>query len=149
MLDAQLDMEDPCAANAFRKMKNGLVKGLSIGFSAIKTSWEEIEGKMIRHIGELKLWEVSVVTFPALPAAQVTRVKAAATDPDVAALIEIAVQKRLSALPAASTTPPEPVNGTEAATSAAEPVIVHSDISAAQNIQIRGLMQWNRPNLQS
>jgi len=77
MLEAQLDLEDSTGQKAYRKLKNGLIRGLSIGFSTVKSTWEDVEGRMIRHIGELKLWEVSIVTFPMLPAAQVTRVKSA------------------------------------------------------------------------
>ena len=75
MLKGQLDLDDPTAKKALGKMKSKLVKGLSIGFQTIKHSWEEVSGKSIRHISELKLWEVSVVTFPMLPQAQVTHVK--------------------------------------------------------------------------
>lgn len=77
LLEAQLDLEDPTAQKAHKKLKNGLIRGLSIGFETIKFTWEDIEGRMVRHIGELKLWEVSIVTFPMLTAAHVTRVKSA------------------------------------------------------------------------
>ncbi len=75
LVNGRLDMADPVAQKAHAKMKNKLIKGLSIGFSTIKSAWEDIEGRSIRHISELKLWETSIVTFPALPSAQVTRVK--------------------------------------------------------------------------
>jgi uncharacterized protein len=88
-IDGQLDLDDPTAAKAYGKLKKKLMKGLSIGFSAVKTKWEEIEARSIRHITELKLWEVSVVTFPALPAAQVMRVKSPR---------EEALEKRLAAM---------------------------------------------------
>jgi HK97 family phage prohead protease len=77
MLDGRLDLEDPTAQKAYQKLKKKLIKGLSIGFKTIKSSWEDVEGRMVRHISELKLWEVSVVTFAALPDAMVTRVKSA------------------------------------------------------------------------
>jgi HK97 family phage prohead protease len=77
ILKARLDMEDPTAQKAYRKMKEKFISGLSIGFSAIKSGWKDIEGRMVREIDEAKLWEVSVVTFPMLPLAQVTAVKAA------------------------------------------------------------------------
>jgi HK97 family phage prohead protease len=81
ILTAQLDLEDPTAQKAYGKLKRKLITGLSIGYTAIKSIWEEINEadvrKWVRHITELKLWEVSVVTFPMLPAAQVTRVKTA------------------------------------------------------------------------
>lgn len=99
MLEAALDLEDATALKAYRKLKSGLIKGLSIGFSTIKHAWEEVEGRTIRHISELKLWEVSVVTFPMLPAAQVTRVKSAeesrieALEKQVQALTEATLAK--------------------------------------------------------
>jgi len=72
----KLDIEnDPVAKKAHGKLKAGLIKGLSIGFSAIKVKYIETEERIVRHIQELKLWEISVVTFPALEAARVTRVK--------------------------------------------------------------------------
>lgn len=76
MLKARLDMEDPIAQKAYRKLKERFISGLSIGFTAIKSGWKDIEGRMIREIDEAKLWEVSVVTFPMMPLAQVTAVKA-------------------------------------------------------------------------
>lgn len=70
-IDAVLDMEDPTAIKAYRKLKLGLMKGLSIGFNSIQ---DEVKNG-VRHLKEVKLWEVSVVTFPALPSAGVTSVK--------------------------------------------------------------------------
>lgn len=70
-IEAKLDMADPLAVKAYNKLKNGFLKGLSIGFMTVKDS---IEGG-IRHIKEAALYEVSVVTFPMLPSAQVTAVK--------------------------------------------------------------------------
>ncbi len=75
ILDGKLDLEDPTAMKAYKKMKAGLIKGLSIGFSVISQAWKEVEDRAVRYITELRLWEVSIVTFPMLPAAQVTRVK--------------------------------------------------------------------------
>jgi uncharacterized protein len=75
LIKGRLDLEDSTAVKAYGKMKRRLVRGLSIGFSTIKSTFQEIEGRMVRHIQELKLWEVSIVTFPMLPDAQVVRVK--------------------------------------------------------------------------
>ena len=140
MLEAQLDMEDPTAQKAFGKMKKKLIKGLSIGFTTIKSTWEELENRSIRHIGELKLWEVSVVTFPMLTSAQVTRVKNA--DPDqLAALVAAEVAKQVSALPAAQPTVIAAGEGKEAATSEPEPVD-HSEALAAATKAIKEAT-WN------
>lgn len=71
-IDGLLDIDiDPTAQKAYGKMKRGRVTGLSIGF---QTDKEEMKNG-IRHLQEIKLWEVSVVTFPMLPAAQITSVK--------------------------------------------------------------------------
>lgn len=75
LLRAQLDMDDPVAVRVYQKLKKGLIKGLSIGFQVLDAFVEQVEDRFIRRIRELKLWEVSVVTFQALPAAQVTAVK--------------------------------------------------------------------------
>jgi uncharacterized protein len=104
LLTARLDMTDPVAVKAHSKMKAKLIKGLSIGFSTIKSTWADVEGRMIRHIQELKLWEVSVVTFPMLPGAQVTRVKSAEEDQATIA----ALKEQIRALEAKLATPLEP-----------------------------------------
>jgi len=70
-IDAQLDMEDPLAAFAFRKLKLGLLKGLSIGFNTIT---DEVKNG-VRHLKEVQLWEVSIVTFPMCLGATVTSLK--------------------------------------------------------------------------
>ncbi len=109
MLKAKLDLTDPTAQKAYGKMKRKLVKGLSIGFSTIKSTWAEVEGRMIRHIQELKLWETSIVTFPMLPAAQVTRVKSAEGQEAEIKLLHDQIQ----ALQAKLATPPEPAQAAE------------------------------------
>lgn len=125
-IKARLDLEDETAKKAYRKMKRKLIKGLSIGFQTVKSSWEDVEGRMVRHIGELKLWEVSVVTFPMLPAAQVTRVKSA-EDERIARLesqvsaLQAAVKDGISSTPQGAVKP-EP----EAAGMTQEPDAVHS-----------------------
>jgi uncharacterized protein len=113
MLDAKLDLDDPIGQKAYRKLKSKLIKGLSIGFQSIKSKWEELEedgkSRLIRRIQELKLWEVSVVTFPMLPAAQVTRVKNA--DEYEARIARL--EDELKALQAAKGTPQEPPKAEE------------------------------------
>lgn len=74
-IKGQLDMDDPQARKVYGKLKKGLISGLSIGFQALKVIWEETKERYLRHITELKVWEVSIVTFPMLPQAQVTSIK--------------------------------------------------------------------------
>lgn len=54
-------------------MRAGALDGLSIGFKTVKARKDASGG--LRHIIEADLWEVSVVTFPMLPAARVAQVK--------------------------------------------------------------------------
>lgn len=133
LISGKLDIEsDPVAQKAYQKLKGKLVKGLSIGFTTVKASWEEVKEngatRFIRHIQELKLWEVSIVTFPMQTQAQVTRVKSA--EPDE--LIERigALETRISALSATkSATPPETDGagaGERAANQTQEPAYDHS-----------------------
>jgi len=63
------------AREAFALMKRRVVKGLSIGYYVLSDSYDEKE--RIRTLTKLDLVEVSVVTFPANPEAQVDAVKAA------------------------------------------------------------------------
>jgi len=51
------------------------VNGLSIGFVTREDSYDKATG--IRTLKKVDLWEVSVVTFPANPAAQISSVKSA------------------------------------------------------------------------
>jgi HK97 family phage prohead protease len=123
MIDGRLDMDDPTAQKAHRKMRSKLVKGLSIGFNTVKSSFEQIEGRLVRHISELKLWEVSIVTFPMLLSAQVMRVKQAQADSERITSLE----KQVQALLAKSEATPEGAGKSdEAAVVSDEPEVFHS-----------------------
>jgi HK97 family phage prohead protease len=66
-----LAIESPTAQKAYGLLKRGIVKGLSIGF-------DEVKAKMVngvRRLSEVRLWEVSIVTFAANSQALVTDVK--------------------------------------------------------------------------
>lgn len=98
MIDGQLDMDDPVATRALGKAKKKLIKGLSIGFQALRVTWEETKERYIRHITELKLWEVSLVTFAAMPKAQITSVKDLMSEPDLQAdVCELKAGRKISA----------------------------------------------------
>jgi hypothetical protein len=62
------------AREAYALIKAGVIKGLSIGFRPVKK--QVVEG--VRHLKEIDLAEGSIVTFPALPTAQIEAVKALA-----------------------------------------------------------------------
>jgi len=55
-------------------MKDGAVDGLSIGFRSRRVRTEPRTG--LRLLQAIDLWEISLVTFPMLPQARITRVKA-------------------------------------------------------------------------
>ena len=67
-----LMLSDPTAQKAHTFMKAGVVKGLSIGYDTIQSTYDGD----IRHLTELRLWEISCVTFPMNQSAQVSAVKA-------------------------------------------------------------------------
>lgn len=63
----------PRAKEARALMAAKAIGGLSIGFVTRDDSYDRVTG--IRTLKQVDLWEVSIVTFPANPAAQVTDVK--------------------------------------------------------------------------
>lgn len=66
------------AKEAHALMKNRVISGMSIGF---ETVGEEIDKeKSIRKLTKIKLWEGSIVTFPANTAAQIDAVKSMLND---------------------------------------------------------------------
>lgn len=71
-VQGQLNLETSRGREAYALLKQGALKGLSIGYDTIKEVWEG----NIRRLKEIRLWEWSLVTFPMNPQAQVTAVKA-------------------------------------------------------------------------
>lgn len=69
----QLLMELPEAQKAYLLLKARIIKGLSIGFTAIK---DEVSNG-VRKLKEIRLYEGSIVTFPMNEMALITTVKAA------------------------------------------------------------------------
>ncbi|HEV7259724.1 MAG TPA: HK97 family phage prohead protease [Bosea sp. (in: a-proteobacteria)] len=55
-------------------MREGAVDGLSIGFRSERARTEPRSG--LRRLERIDLWEISIVTFPMLPQARVSNVKA-------------------------------------------------------------------------
>jgi HK97 family phage prohead protease len=70
-----LVMESDVAKKAHALMKAEVLQGLSIGYDTVVSEYDREND--IRRLKELKLWEVSVVTFPMNPKATITTVKAA------------------------------------------------------------------------
>ena len=66
----------PAAMKAYQLLKRGILKGLSIGYDTLKSDIEQ----GVRKLKELKLWEVSLVTFPMNPMAGITSIKGSGDD---------------------------------------------------------------------
>jgi HK97 family phage prohead protease len=67
-------------ADAMRLAKAGIVKGLSIGYQVLKDSWDA--DRKVRLLKEIKLYEVSFVTFPANELAVLTGIKSGLLEDD-------------------------------------------------------------------
>lgn len=72
-MKGRLLMDVARAREAYSLLKQQVVKGLSIGYSPKRYRVDDQTG--IRYVSEVDLWEVSLATFPANEAAQVTIVK--------------------------------------------------------------------------
>ena len=59
--------------NVLALMRAGALDGLSIGYQVVRSQTDRKTG--IRTLIDVDLWEISIVTFPLLSAARVTRVK--------------------------------------------------------------------------
>jgi HK97 family phage prohead protease len=73
-----LNLEVQAAREKHALLRQKAIKGLSIGFTTLRD--KIIDG--IRYLKEIKLWEVSLVTFQANPEALVEAVKAALEKPN-------------------------------------------------------------------
>ena len=71
LVRGQLVLESDVARKAYALLKAGVLRGLSIGYDDVKSRM--VDG--VRRISEMKLWEVSLVTFPMNQAALITSVK--------------------------------------------------------------------------
>jgi uncharacterized protein len=69
----RLTIEVAKAREVLALMRAGAVDGLSIGFRTVRGRTDARTG--VRRLFEVDLWEISVVTFPLLPAARVSAVK--------------------------------------------------------------------------
>lgn len=69
----QLALKTQRGQEAHELLKMRAISGLSIGFISREDSYDKLTG--IRTLKKVDLWETSLVTFPANPAAQVQAVK--------------------------------------------------------------------------
>lgn len=82
LAQGKINLEKQAGRDAYSDLKfyrdNGLPMGLSIGFETIKA---EVGSDGVRHLREVRLWEISITEFPANEKAQVTDVKDAKESP--------------------------------------------------------------------
>lgn len=71
----QLNLDVQQGKEAYALLKQGALKGMSIGFNTLIDEVNKETG--VRTIKKIDLWEVSLVTFPANDKANVTTVKSA------------------------------------------------------------------------
>jgi HK97 family phage prohead protease len=71
LVKGELNLETQLGREAYSLLKQGALKGLSIGYQVIK---DDLAGR-VRQLKEVRLMEYSLVTFPANELAQVTSIK--------------------------------------------------------------------------
>lgn len=74
----QLNLEVQAARETYALLKQGALNGLSIGFRTLEETINKETGAV--HLVRVRLYEVSIVTFPANEAATISGVKAEAPD---------------------------------------------------------------------
>lgn len=72
-VSGQLILDTVKGRETYALLKAGALDGLSIGFRTVKDRLDRVKG--VRHIEEIDLHEISIVTFPMLQSATVSRVK--------------------------------------------------------------------------
>jgi HK97 family phage prohead protease len=72
------------------KLLEGHLNRMSIGYEPTKYAFEDRDGKTVRLLQEIKLWETSVVVFPMNPEAAVSRVKCLSADERKALAVALA-----------------------------------------------------------
>lgn len=85
LIEGQLVMSVARAKEAYDLMKARVLKGLSIGFDTVKSDMQA----GIRYLKELKLFEVSLVSIPMNPAAQILTVKIGNLDAQISDLAQL------------------------------------------------------------
>jgi HK97 family phage prohead protease len=76
----QFLLDTPEGKGAFSRIKNGAVKEWSFGYDAVDKDYGQKDGRAVRNLRGIKLYEVSPVLFPANSATTTTGAKAAPDD---------------------------------------------------------------------
>jgi len=75
----ELVLEVPQAKAAYELVKRGALKGLSIGYQTVEAEIDRTTGA--RLLKRVDIWEISIVTFPMMPEAQIADVKTTNINP--------------------------------------------------------------------
>jgi len=75
MVRARLNLSIQRAREALSLMRQGVLDGLSIGYKTLKSRTDDPSG--VRHLIDVDLWEVSLVTFPMQTEARISGFKSA------------------------------------------------------------------------
>jgi HK97 family phage prohead protease len=76
-VELQIDLDVQRGREAFSGLKKGYIFQQSMGYDTLQSEYVKVEGKMVRDLIEVRLWEGSIVTFPMNTSAIVTDVKSA------------------------------------------------------------------------
>ncbi|MCK9994065.1 MAG: uncharacterized protein Dbin4_02585 [Alphaproteobacteria bacterium] len=67
-LAIEIDPPDtPAAASLIESLRRGDISQMSFGFQTVEDQWDLIDGAMIRTLLDVRLFDVSPVTYPAYP----------------------------------------------------------------------------------
>lgn len=78
LMEATLDDANPDAAKLLSAMRRGDISQMSFAFETVKDAWSD--DRRTRELKEVRLYDVSVVTFPAYEETMVQLRNAASTD---------------------------------------------------------------------
>lgn len=93
VVSGQLNLKTTAGKEAFEHLQAGDLNGLSIGYRVGRDGYDYVNG--VRHLKQIQLHEVSVVTVPADSAARITSVKQSIDKPTTPRELEEALQHQL------------------------------------------------------
>lgn len=85
LVSGKLLMNLPTAQKAYQLLQAQIIKGMSIGYDTIRSADGPDGGRLLQ---ELRLWELSLVTFPMNESARITSLKAVDNLSDIVSLLQ-------------------------------------------------------------
>lgn len=59
--------ETTYARDLMESLRRGDIDQMSFGFNVVRDEWDNVQGQITRHLFEVRLFDVSAVTYPAYP----------------------------------------------------------------------------------